>query len=475
LCIQVKNKKNVDVRSSKVIINLPQQITTLKRTSTMITIKQLDPCLQTTILYYSGNLSFSELGQRFNISKQAAQKRVNNGSHYLASYKDKIIDPKLYSEALNKVKKQEDLILKLRQQLILSATMIFLLNAVIERVKMFFPKYKLRRFSAFQKKYILDMMSKFQKMNGTIKDFAQHINKSPETLLDWKKSFELYGINGLIDKPMRPKNFGNKVPSWIRNQLIQLFLKFPNWTEYQYHCYIKYNPASNWYVSLPTIRNLKLNHAIKTEEEKDRIKKRWAFAQGTDAWTVDFTVIYKTDNYKLQLLTVSDCRSRFLFESILLLETSTELMMKHLEELFLKYGKPSLIKADNGPEFRTDCRVALSEFAVYLFNSPTYYGQFNGAHERIHRTVKNYITDFESHKNLTKLACEIQTFAIQYNHDIPHEYLNGRTPFEVYNNDKSFTPENVEIIKPYLKDEELRMKFTSRYGSPSRMSLAEIK
>ena len=61
-------------------------------------------------------------------------------------------------------------------------------------------------------------------------------------------------------------------------------------------------------------------------------------------------------------------------------------MMKHLERLFLKYGKPSIIKADNGPEFRLDCREALNKFAVYLFNSPVYYGQFNGAHERIHRT-----------------------------------------------------------------------------------------
>lgn len=58
---------------------------------------------------------------------------------------------------------------------------------------------------------------------------------------------------------------------------------------------------------------------------------------------------------------------------------------------------------------------------------------------------------------------------------MPLEYLNGKTPFEVYNNDKSFTPEDVEIINPYVKDDELRMKFTSRYGSQSRMSLAEIK
>lgn len=441
----------------------------------MITLEQLDPCLQTTILYLTGNLSFSALGQQFGITKQAIQKRVDKGSQYLMSYKDDVIDPHLYNEALAKIAKQESLITHLKQQLILSATLIFLLKAVIEKVKIIFPNYKLTRFTALQKKHILEMMSKYQKINGTIKDFAKHINKSPEILLEWKKAFELYGINGLIDKPTRPKNFGNKVPSWVRDQLIQLFLKFPKWSEYQYHCYIKHNPTTNWYVSLPTIRNIKLNHAIKTEEEKERIKKRWAFVQGTDAWTVDFTVIHKTENYKLQLLTVSDCRSRFLFESVLLLETSAEIVMKHLEQLFLMYGKPAMIKADNGPEFRIDYRESLNKFAVYLFNSPSYYGQFNGAHERIHRTLKNYITAFVDHKNLTFLTREIDIFTKQYNHDMPLEYLKGRTPFEVYNNDKSFTPENVEIIKPYIKDDELRMKFTSRYGSQSRMSMPEIK
>lgn len=235
----------------------------------MIRLERLDPCVQTTILYLAGNLSFSDLGQYFGITKQAVQKRVDKGSLFLTSYKDEAIDPKLYLEALVKIKNLENLILKLRQQLILSATMIFLLKAVIEKVKLFFPRYKITRFSALQKKYILEMMGKFQKMNGTIKDFAKHINKSPEILMEWKKAFELHGINGLIDKPTRPRNFGNKVPSWVKGQLIQLFLKFPKWTEYQYHCYIKYNPTTNWYVSLPIIRNLKLNHAIKTEEEKD--------------------------------------------------------------------------------------------------------------------------------------------------------------------------------------------------------------
>jgi predicted DNA-binding protein YlxM (UPF0122 family) len=441
----------------------------------MTNLEQLDPQLQTTILYLSGNFSFSEIGQKLNISKQAVQKRFEHGFSFFKTYNAKKISQEDYSKSQELIKKQAELISHLRQQLILASAFSFILSALIEKVKKFFPKIRLTRFSAGQKKHILDLLEKFQKAGGTIKIFAAHINKSPETLIDWKKAYELFGLNGLIDKPTKPNNFGNKLPSWIRDQLLMLFMKFPSWSEYQYHCYIKHNPSTNWYVSIPTIKKLKTLQESKSAEEKNRILKRWAFAEGTEAWTIDFTVIQQTDQYKLQLLTVSDCRSRFMFESVLLLETSTEIVIKHLEELFLKYGKPKILKADNGPEFRIECREELKKFSVYLFSSPTYYGQFNGSHERKHRMLKNYISDFETHKNISRIVVEIEDFTKHYNYDFNQEYLNNKTPFEILNSEKNFIPKNVEIVKPYFKDNELRMKFTGRDGSQSRMTIPEIK
>ena len=89
-----------------------------------------------------------------------------------------------------------------------------------------------------------------------------------------------------------------------------------------------------------------------------------------------------------------------------------------------------MIKADNGPEFRTECRKNLEDLSVYLLNSPPYYGQFNGAHERIHRSLKDYISNFKDHKNITRLALEIESFLDEYNYKIPHDVLDGKTPSE---------------------------------------------
>lgn len=190
---------------------------------------------------------------------------------------------------------------------------------------------------------------------------------------------------------------------------------------------------------------------------------------------MDFTTILKTPHYRLQLLTISDQRSRFLFPTALFLNTSTQHVINHLEELFIKYGKPLLIKVDNGPEFKIVCRRQLKDLGIYLLNNPLYYGQFNGAHERIHRMLKRFISQFNQHRDITRLVKEIESFTEQYNYSMHFDYLEGKTPAEVFFSEKDFVPKNTEIVQPYEKENELRMKFTNRKGKPARLSMPLIE
>lgn len=209
--------------------------------------------------------------------------------------------------------------------------------------------------------------------------------------------------------------------------------------------------------------------------EKERLKKRWCFAKGTDVWTVDFTCILKTEHFKLQLLTISDHRSRFLFPTALFINTSTELVVDYLEDLFMKYGKPMIVKADNGPEFRIVCKDKLKALSVYLLSNPLHYGQFSGAHERIHRSLKTFIDDFDTHHNFMRLVDEIRSFEEQHNYKMPSDYLEGQTPANIYFDGGTFIPKNTEVVTPYQKDGELRMKFTDRNGNPARLALPIIE
>jgi transposase InsO family protein len=450
----------------------------------METLAELHPAIQYAVRKLSDPLlTFEQLGSERGISKQAVEKQCKKGLSYLRAYQPGWAGARETAATTEPAtgctdracRRDKELVRLLQQRLVIAGVKTQLLKFFREQVLKFFPRFKVARLPACEKKQILDWCAKFRQFGGLLKDFAAEVGRSPETLSRWQEAYDKHGLSGLTDKKARPKHFGNKIPLWVRDQLVLLFLRFPRWTPYQYHSYVRHNPTTQWYVSLPVIQKLKNIHIVRTAEEKERIAKRWCFAPGTDAWTVDFTCLLKTPNFKLQCLTISDHRSRFLLHSALYLNTSTESIIRDLEELFVKYGKPLMIKADNGPEFRIECRDALASLAVYLLNSPEYYGQFNGAHERIHRTMKAFIDPFETHQNITRLVAEIAAFQDEYNYKMPMDSLDGKTPADIFMGDGSFTPKGAEVVTPYEKEGELRMKFTSRSGAPARMAMPAIE
>jgi hypothetical protein len=444
----------------------------------MDTLSDFHPGIQYAVRRLANpSFTFEELGRERGISKQAVQKQYCQAIEYLRGYavarEPRPEPPEL--KPCTDCAEHNNLIALLRRQLVLANVELRGLRFFKEQVLKVLPHFKITRLPPVEKKGILDALDKFKRAGGMIKDFAKAIGRSAATMSAWQEAYDKHGLPGLADKSTRPKNFGNRVPLWIKKHLLALFMQFPQWTPHQYHSYIRHNPATHWYVSLPVIAKLKNMHQEKSKAEKERIRKRWCFAPGTKAWTADFTSILKTDAFKLQLLTISDQRSRFLLHSALYLNTSSEIVARDLEDLFIRFGKPGLVKADNGPEFRIELREHLRDLAVYLFNSPEYYGQFNGAHERIHRKLKAFIDDFASHQNLTKLVAQIQEFADQYNYKMPMDSLGGKTPSEIFlSGDDTFTPEGAEIVTPYEKDSELRMKFTNRDGDPARVAMPII-
>lgn len=443
----------------------------------MDTLSDFHPGIQYAIRRLANpDLTFEMLGIERGITKQAVEKSYKRAVGYLKAYAAVGKESKPVGALCGECQSSTELIATLRRRLILHGVELQGLKFFKEQVLKFFPKFKITRLPAQEKKKILDWLDKFKRASGLVKEFSIHIGRSPETLARWQAAYNKYGLSGLVDKPSRPKNFGNRVPLWVKKHLLALFMQFPRWTPHQYHSHIRHNPTTNWYVCLPVIAKLKSIHEEKSTAEKERILKRWCFAPGTKAWTADFTCILKTPYFKLQVLTVSDHRSRYLMHSALYLNTSSEIIMRDLEELFIKFGKPDMLKADNGPEFRIELRDQLRDFAVYLFNSPGYYGQFNGAHERIHRKLKEFIDQFSKHQNLTKLVAQIQEFNEQYNYKMPMDSLGGKTPSDVFlSGEDSFTPAGAEIVTPYEKDGELRMKFTDRDGSSARVAMPIIQ
>ena len=69
----------------------------------------------------------------------------------------------------------------------------------------------------------------------------------------------------------------------------------------------------------------------------------------------------------------------------------------------------------------------------------------------------------------------MEQFREDYNHTLPLESQGGKTPAELYYCDdfELVRPSHVEIVTPYIKDGEIRVKFTNRFGDKSRMTVGK--
>jgi transposase InsO family protein len=118
--------------------------------------------------------------------------------------------------------------------------------------------------------------------------------------------------------------------------------------------------------------------------------------QPYDLWTADFKRHFRTGNgIYCYPLTVADQHTRYLVGCQGLLTTKGDGVQAVFDRLFRAYGLPHAIRTDNGVPFATVAVHGLSPLNVWWMQLGIQHQrilpahpQQNGAHERMHRTLK---------------------------------------------------------------------------------------
>ena len=137
-------------------------------------------------------------------------------------------------------------------------------------------------------------------------------------------------------------------------------------------------------------------------------------------------------------LTIADLHTRYLLACHGLLSTKGQGVRPVFDRLFREYGLPRAIRTDNGVPFATCGIHGLSQLNVWWIRlgiqhqrilpaSP----QQNGAHERMHRTLKA-ATARPPQAHLPAQQRAFNRFRVLYNDERPHQFLGGRTPASLY-------------------------------------------
>ena len=173
-------------------------------------------------------------------------------------------------------------------------------------------------------------------------------------------------------------------------------------------------------------------------------------SEPNEVWTIDFKGQFHTrDGVYCYPLTVMDHFSRYLLCCRALPDVRTAGARTTLERLFRECGLPGAIRSDNGVPFASTGIHGLCALNVWwmqlgivhdriLPHSP----QENGAHERMHRTLKARTTRPPA-SNRQGQQWKFDDFRKEYNVERPHEALDDETPASLWMQSTRLYPDRI--------------------------------
>jgi putative transposase len=252
------------------------------------------------------------------------------------------------------------------------------------------------------------------------------------------------GLDALHDRSRRPYRQANRLPFQVERSILGIKRDYPSWGAPKIHDkLIKQYPMIKS-PAISTVHAVLDRHGLVKRRRRRRHK-----AQGTELraahepnglWCADYKGEFMLGNKQYCYpLTITDYRSRYLLACEGVTSTRSDFAVVIFERAFKDFGLPQAICTDNGPPFAApNALFGLSRLSVWWLRlglqiqrikpgNP----QQNGRHERMHLTLKQDTTKPASF-NFFQQQERFDRFIGVYNHERPHQSLNGAFPGELY-------------------------------------------
>lgn len=268
---------------------------------------------------------------------------------------------------------------------------------------------------------------------------------SRKTGYKWLHRYAVEGARGLHARSHAPHTCPHAIDGAVAALLLQARRQHPTWGPAKLlHYLAPRHPAIERWPAVSTVADLLARHGLVPKRRRRRpVVHPGAVPLHTtapnDLWTADFKGQFRTrDGVYCYPLTIADQHTRYLLTVHALPNTRGVGARAGFERAFRAHGLPRAIRTDNGVPFANTGLHGLTQLNVWWLRlgiqhqrirpaSP----QENGAHERMHRTLKAETTRPPA-RNLLAQQRAFRVFQQQYNSERPHAALAGATPASRY-------------------------------------------
>jgi putative transposase len=255
----------------------------------------------------------------------------------------------------------------------------------------------------------------------------------------WLDRYRQIGVGALCDHSRAPRSCPHQTPEDLVRLILEESRRF-GWGPRKILKVLRGRYPGRPWPARSTVQDiLKRNGRVQPRRRRRHWKHPGAAPVQTTAanqvWTVDFKGQFRMRNgLYCYPLTVLDHFSRYLLCCHGLYDVRSEGAKRQFVRLFREYGLPDAIRSDNGTPFASTGIHGLNHLNVWWLQlgithqrihpgSP----QENGAHERMHKTLKASATRPPA-ANLNLQQRVFNRFRHTYNELRPHEALDDETP-----------------------------------------------
>jgi putative transposase len=274
-----------------------------------------------------------------------------------------------------------------------------------------------------------------------VKRMLEELQVPRSTFYRWYQQYQEEGPEGLIDHRPNPRQFWNRIPQEVRQQVVDLALEHPDRSPRQIAWL--FTDEKGYFISeSSTYRILKgfdlvespafrvLSAADKFQHPTTRVN---------ELWQTDFTY-FKIQGWGWYYLsTVLDDFSRYILAWKLTPTMASTDVQETLQVALDKTGldhvlvehRPRLL-SDNGSCYVSkELQLFLDRKHLEHTRSAPHHPMTQGKIERYHRSMKN-IVNLQNYFLPETLETEIASFVVSYNNQRYHESLDNLTPADVY-------------------------------------------